>query len=172
MPNKRWVKVAQEMKRALLDKSRKRFTRTIGNFPDKRSDASLLGLAWPFCIVRHSDGRMDLTIKSIEKDIVDNYGVHRYAQDEYDGWMYNDDTNRKKGAGYWPLLNFWMSIILNERGDKRKALRYYNKVLSDIGNKRHIPEQIFNNKIQVSVSPLAWSHAMFVIATDKLRILD
>ena len=34
----------------------------------------------------------------------------------------------------------------------------------------YIPEQIFDNDIQVSVSPLAWSHVMFLIAGRFLKL--
>ncbi len=40
-----------------------------------------------------------------------------------------------------------------------------------IGDNNYIPEQIFENDIQVSVSPLLWSHSMFVIASEELNFL-
>lgn len=84
--------------------------------------------------------------------------------------------HRKKGAGYWPLLNFWMAITQNLLGHKKKAKSYFDKVLRDLnkqtGNKNHIPEQIFDNNIQVAVKPLAWSHAMMIIATKELGLLS
>ena len=165
-PNKKWARVAKEMKYKLL-KSRGHFHRTIGKLSDKRVDASLLGLVWPSGIVSAKDKRMKKTVKLIESNLVKNGGVHRYEGDEYDGWMYKEDTHRKKGAGYWPLLNFWMSLYYLEAGNRKKALVYYNKVLKDVkGN--YIPEQVFSNNVQVSVSPLCWSHAMFVIVSNKL----
>ena len=42
----------------------------------------------------------------------------------------------------------------------------------DASGNLFIPEQIFDNDYQVSVSPLAWSHAMFVIANHKLGYLQ
>gem|GEM_PF-1330418 len=47
--------------------------------------------------------------------------------------------------------------------------RYYDWVLERTDE--FIPEQIFDNEIQVSVSPLLWSHAMFVIASGVLGYL-
>jgi GH15 family glucan-1,4-alpha-glucosidase len=76
--------------------------------------------------------------------------------------------HRKKGAGYWPVLNFWLAICLFEAGEKDKARQYYNKVLEDVKG-AFLPEQVFKNNIQVSVSPLCWSHAMFVIATKRIN---
>lgn len=148
---------------------------------DFRVDASLLGLVWPAKLVSANDIRMKKTVTLIEEKLAKNCRIHRYEHDEYDGWMYesseNAEINRKKGAGYWPLLNFWMAIYFLEKKDntkknKEKALKYYNKVLKDLGDKKHIPEQIFSNNIQVSVSPLCWSHSMFVMATEKLHTLQ
>jgi GH15 family glucan-1,4-alpha-glucosidase len=80
-----------------------------------------------------------------------------------------ETVQRNKGAGAWPLLNFWMSICYVKLGDREKALRYYEWVLEKVD--RFIPEQIFDNNLQVSVNPLCWSHAMFIIASRELRYL-
>ena len=168
IPNKKWTRTANEMKNVLFAKSRDYFFRSFGRLNDERVDASLLGLVWPFALVDAKDKRMTKTVKMIEKRIVRDYGVYRYEDDEYGGWMYEKNIPRKKGAGYWPLLNFWMAIYYLERGSREKALRYYNKVMDDIKDSKFIPEQVFDNSIQVSVSPLCWSHAMFVIAAKKL----
>jgi len=60
-------------------------------------------------------------------------------------------------------------IYFVEAGEQKKALRYYKKVLKDLKGKTLISEQIFANKIQISITPLAWSHAMFVLASQKLE---
>ncbi|MCK4524912.1 MAG: hypothetical protein KAU07_00545 [Candidatus Andersenbacteria bacterium] len=168
IPNKKWLKNSDEMKSVLLKNFDDHFYRSFGKINDNKVDASLLGLVWPSKMLKADDKRMKKTIELIEEKIVEDGGVCRYKGDRYGGWMYNGNTHRKKGAGYWPLLNFWMTIYYLELGNKKKALKYYNKVLNDLGNKKYIPEQIFNNKIQVAVSPLCWSHAMFVIASKKL----
>ena len=171
LPDKKWLKTANEMKTVLLNSAKDYFYRSFGKIDDKRVDASLLGLVWPFEIVKADDKRIQEVVKLIEKKLVKDSGVHRYENDEYDGWIYNKNIHRKKGAGYWPLLNFWIAIYFMERKNKEKALKYYNKVLNDIRNKKFVPEQIFDKKIQVSVSPLCWSHAMFVIASNKLEFI-
>jgi GH15 family glucan-1,4-alpha-glucosidase len=109
-------------------------------------------------------------IKEIEKKLLNNGGVHRYENDEYDGWMF-EMMHRKKGAGAWPLLNFWMAIYYSIKGDKDRAEKYYYWVLEKINDADCIPEQIFENDIQVSVSPLLWSHSMFVVASKYLGAL-
>ena len=156
------------MKKVLLENSGDHFYCFFGKIDNEKIDASLLGLVWPSKILSANDKRMKRTVKLIEEKIVENGGVCRYENDLYGGWMYDKNIHRKKGAGYWPLLNFWMTIYYLELNDNKKALKYYNKVLNDLGNKKYIPEQIFSNKIQIAVSPLCWSHAMFVIASKKL----
>jgi GH15 family glucan-1,4-alpha-glucosidase len=44
-------------------------------------------------------------------------------------------------------------------------------MLDRIGENNFIPEQIFENDIQVSVSPLLWSHSMFAIASKELNYI-
>jgi GH15 family glucan-1,4-alpha-glucosidase len=167
-PNENWVKVAKEMKEGLANHFDGYFFRSYGQLSDKRIDASMLGLVYPFEIVQPGDYRIVATVKEIERKVVVNGGVHRYENDEYDGWM-RETVQRNKGAGGWPLLNFWMSIYYAKLGNREKVLQYYNWVLEKVD--RFIPEQIFDNNLQVSVSPLCWSHAMFIIASRELGYL-
>ena len=169
--NEEWRKTAHEMLDVLEEVEFNRFYRTHGYIMDKRIDASLMGLAWPFDSIGAANPRTERTILNIQKRLAKRGGIYRYEHDEYDGWMYSEGLHRKKGAGYWPLLNFWMSIVLAQYGDKKEALEYFDKVLSDL-EEPFIPEQIFTNTYQVAVKPLAWSHAMFVIACKKLGFID
>lgn len=168
IPNKKWVAVAREMRETLRLNSDNYFFRSFGTLNDERVDASLIGLVWPTDLFDALDTRIVSTIDLIEEKLVRDFGIYRYEYDEYDGWMYDDTVHRKKGAGYWPLLNFWMVIYQMEKGARAVALKYYDKVLDDVGDADFIPEQIFDNDIQVSISPLCWSHSMFVIASKKL----
>ena len=169
-PNKNYVKIAAQMREALIKAASKRgyFYRSFGKLDDERIDASMLGLIWPFGIVSPKNKLAASTIKIIENKLVKDYGVYRHENDDYDGWMFEKKL-RNKGAGYWPLLNFWMSIVLNKMGRKKEALKYYNKIIDS--TKKFIPEQVFDNNIQKSVSPLCWSHAMFILASRELGVL-
>ena len=167
--NKKWHKVANEMEATIIKNTEHHFIRSFGKIRDNRIDASLLGLVYPFDIVDPNNIKMKNTIKEIEKKLNINGGLYRYEYDEYDGWMYknnNDNNHYKKGAGAWPLLNFWISLYYSKIGDKNKAQKYYNWVIDRVEN--YIPEQIFENNIQVGVTPLCWSHAMFNIASKEL----
>ncbi len=166
-PDKKYVKTANEMKEILLKNANRRgyFFRSSGKLNDERIDASVLGLIWPFEIIEADNPLAKNTIRLIEEKLVKNFGLYRYEHDEYDGWMFQT-WHRKKGAGFWPLLNFWMSIVLDKMGRKDDALKYYDKVIDSVDG--FIPEQIFNNNIQQSISPLCWSHAMFALASKEL----
>ena len=132
-------------------------------------DASLLGLVYPAGIVENLDEKIRRTVdKIIEKNTIDNGGLLRYPGDRYCGSVKNGRVTLT-GAGAWPLLNFWMTIYFSMRGDKKKAEKYFNWPLEKID--KYFPEQIFKDKKKSSVSPLAWSHAMFIIAADFLGYL-
>ncbi|HUK84855.1 MAG TPA: glycoside hydrolase family 15 protein [Candidatus Acidoferrum sp.] len=164
-PCRRWDEVAGEMRERLESHFEDYFFRSYGNLSDKRIDASLIGLAYPFEVFSFDDERMVATIREIEAKIVMDGGIHRYENDDYDGWMF-EDMQRNKGSGAWPLLNFWMSIYYSKAGDKAKALKYYDWVIEKVND--FIPEQIFSNGYQISVKPLCWSHSMFVMASKEL----
>ena len=169
-PNEKYVNAAKEMKKIILVSAKDKgyFIRMTGEMEDARVGASSLGLIWPFGVLPLKHKVVKKTLIKIEKDLIIKNGLHRYQDDRYDGWM-QDGKHRKRGAGYWPLLNFWLAIIYNKQGNKEIAMKYYNKVINDVEN--YIPEQIFENKLQESPCPLAWSHAMFVLATKELKIL-
>lgn len=170
IPNDSWLKVAREMKSRLEKHYLHFFVRSYGDLTDQRIDASVLGLVYPFEVYEPDDNRIIATMNEVEDKLSINGGIHRYEHDEYDGWMLEGE-HRKKGAGAWPLLNFWLSIYFQRVGNADKARLYFNWVLDRIGDNNYLPEQIFENDIQVSVSPLLWSHSMFVIASEELNFL-
>jgi GH15 family glucan-1,4-alpha-glucosidase len=141
--------------------------RTFGKISDYTVDASLLGLVYPFEVCNADEQRMVNTVNAMEKKIVEYGGVRRYEKDFYDGWT-QDGKLRRKGAGAWPLLNFWMAIYYSMRGEQEKAGRYHEWVLNRLESP-YIPEQIFENELQKSVCPLVWAHAMFAISNYYLE---
>ncbi len=170
-PDERYVSKAEEMKDLIFEYTKKEdnLYRSFGKINDYSIDASLLGAVWPFEILFPDDPLAVNTLKLIEDELVKDFGVFRYKGDVYDGGMYRGQL-RNKGAGFWPLLNFWMCIVLAKMGRKSEAENYYFKVIDSLENE-FIPEQIFSNKIQKSISPLCWSHSMFIIATKELGYL-
>ncbi len=163
---KKWLLCATQMEHSLedaYDTARGYFLRTYGKLNDHVLDASLLGLTYPFGICSAEDERMTNTVRAMERRILHaDGGICRYENDTYDGWM-PDGAVRRKGAGAWPLLNFWMAIYYRLRGEFVRANGYIDWVLSRLRSP-YIPEQIFENELQKAVCPLVWAHAMYVIA--------
>lgn len=175
IPNKKAKEVARQMRDLIekesYDKKYSYFLRRFGGkiAGDKGIDASLLGLVWPFEIIKADDKRMINTVKEIEEKITDSRGVYRYQLDEYEGEIEDVNLHYKMGAGTWPLLTFWMSIVQSKMGNRKKAEQYFWLVLDQIGNDFLIPEQIFSKgDLRVGVKPLLWSHAMFIHAAAEL----
>ncbi|MHC4679556.1 MAG: hypothetical protein ACYTEK_12735, partial [Planctomycetota bacterium] len=112
------------------------------------------------------DEKMKRTVHEIiEKNAIDNGGLLRYPCDLYCGGVRKGWVTLT-GAGAWPLLSFWMSIYHSIAGDHRGAKRHFDWPLARI--EQYMPEQIFTDKSKASISPLLWSHAMFVIAARFL----
>ena len=142
-------------------------------------DASLLGLVYPSARIEALDKKMKRTVnKIIDKNTIDHGGLLRYPQDRYCGGVKNGWV-ALTGAGAWPLLSFWMAVYFSMRGDEKNARKYFNWPLERID--QYIPEQIFKDNLlrqcestarkKLSIRPLAWSHAMFIIAADFLGYL-
>jgi glucoamylase len=166
---KEWNKCIEEMK-IILDKSYlprvHHFIRENGKKIDSKIDSSMLGLVWPANAFDAKDPRIIQTVEQIERKCVKNGGIYRYPNDVWDGRISNH-TILLGGAGAWPVLNFWMSIYQSLAGNEEKALKYFNWVIER--TEKYFPEQIKNGK-PISIIPLAWSHAMFVIAAQYLNL--
>jgi glucoamylase len=166
---KRWTEVALQMKKKIdVSYVDGRFLRRAGLVNDLRPDISLLGLVWPWCIYAPDDEKMKRTIGSIQKELAHNKGFYRYKYDDYDCFEFKG-TDARRGAGTWPIGNYWMAICAAMAGDKKKGRSLIDAVSARLDKNMLIPEQLFDNDIQVSVKPLAWSHAMQVIAENILQ---
>lgn len=179
VPNKKASIAAKQMKQLIKEKAYdkkagyffRRFGGTVNG--DKNIDASMLGLVWPFEIIKPDDPKMVNTVKVIEKYIANDRGVYRYQFDEYEGETENGSLHYKMGAGAWPLLTFWMSIVQSKMGNRKKAEKYFFMVLNQIDKDLLIPEQIFSKSDpRIGVKPLLWSHMMFVHAAKELGYLS
>ena len=133
---------------------------------DTLPDTSLLGLVYPSQILQPSDESMKRTVQAIIRSNTTKDGcLLRYQDDKYCGGVRNGWVTLT-GAGPWPLLSFWMSIYFSLANDKQNAAKYFKWPLQKINE--YIPEQIFTGKTKSSVTPLLWSHAMFIIAAKFL----
>lgn len=164
-PTKSWKQAAQQMERRVnesFDAKRGYFLRNHGKIDDLNIDASLLGLVWPFEMVEPNDERMIKMIEAIERQIVVDGGVHRFQFDYFDS-----EGSAWEGGGAWPVLNCWMAIILARAGDRERAEAYLYWVVDRVT--KYIPEQLFPD-FRIGITPLVWSHAMFILACSELDI--
>lgn len=166
--NKRkWLKVSNDMKSSLENFKGSYYCRLWGKLPDTRIDASVLGLIWPFQAIKINNKHLK-SLELIKNKLLTPQGVKRYEHDEYDSRIENL-VHWKKGASGWPLITFWYIIALSRTNQKIEAKKLFNEYVENFKN--FIPEQIFDNNLQVSVSPLCWSHSMFIIASKELGYL-
>jgi glucoamylase len=164
-----YLKPALEMEAALKKANRSGLVRTAGRLKDAVCDASLLGLVWPFDIYEPHDPLIDRLIGNIERRLVTKGGVRRYEHDYYDGHR-QQGIDSRRGGGAWPILHFWLAVVLCLRGEHEKAQVYVDYVLRRIQDCL-LPEQIFENDIQEGIKPLGWSHAMYILySTTALEL--
>jgi glucoamylase len=176
---KKWLQTKKQMSDAfakVYSNSTKFIPRTYRNGATAKNrktssdnllpDSSLLGLVYPSGVLDENDEKMKRTVQGIIKsNMTDGGGLLRYPGDRYCGGVRKGWVTLT-GAGTWPLLSFWMSIYYSLCGDNKNAKTFFDRPLERIN--KYIPEQIFEDKSRPSISPLIWSHAMFVIAAKFL----
>jgi glucoamylase len=120
---------------------------------DARVDSSLLGLAWPFRAVDPESPRMRATAAAIERDLLlPEGGVLRYEGDVY------------AGGNPWLLTTLWLGLYYRQIGDDaglRRCVEYVADCATPLGL---LPEQVTREGEPAWVLPLAWSHAMLLLA--------
>jgi glucoamylase len=146
---------AAERARAAIDRvfwsdDEGRYLRTVG---DPTVDASLLGLAWPFAAIDPAGPRMRATVAAIEQRLGrPGGGIRRYEGDTY------------AGGHPWVLAAVWLGLWRRQIGDTAglaRAVAYAKRVARPLGL---LAEQVTEDGEPAWVLPLAWSHAMLVLA--------
>jgi GH15 family glucan-1,4-alpha-glucosidase len=171
-----WREAGRQMAalvRRSVDPDLRRYLRRFG-MPaiDSNPDASLIGLVWPFDIV-DDDAALAATLDAVEHHLLRENGLYRYIFDGYDGEVEEVGAELRQGAGAWPLLTFWFATALNRRGRRDDADRVFRIGLASADADGHLPEQRFLDRDnRTGVSPLLWSHMMFVLAAAELGLLS
>lgn len=133
-------------------------------------DASLLGLATPYRLVKPDDPLMLKTVSQIEQLLVNEGGVHRFPADTY------------YGGGEWVLLAGWLGWYYTEVGkcDKARVMLEWIERQADVSG--CLPEQVptmLNNPNTFEpwvkrwgpiAKPLLWSHAMYLLLHHQLSL--
>ena len=126
--------------------------------PVRDIDMAELSLIWPYRVVLPQV--RDEILARVYAKLVQLHGVNRYWGDAY----YRSDNGI---SGEWPMGFFWLSIIASEMGNHSLARQWYEKGILEMTPDGHIPELYKNGKPN-NHTPLAWAHAMALIAAKKL----
>jgi phosphorylase kinase alpha/beta subunit len=130
--------------------------------PDRPTDLALLSLVWPHRIL--TGGAACEVIERIERELVGENGVARYADDRYvepGRWACGDERPE------WPMGFEWLSICRSELGDRDAARAWHERGIANATADGHLPEICVNGKPNAN-TPLAWAHAMALIAEARL----
>ena len=158
---RRWNNVSELVKKHLLEAfwngSLERFIRT-DEPRDKQVDISSLAISFPFCILPERDPRMVKTARAL----ADSFhfpvgGIGRFPS----------DTNY--GGNPWILSTCWLAIHYSNAGNVAAARKLLDWTANHATGLGLLPEQVDKEKgTALSAVPLAWSHAMFVLASQAL----
>ena len=120
---------------------------------DARLDSSLLGLAWPFCVLDLSSPRLRATTDSVATGLAAPCGgLYRHANDTY------------AGGNPWLISTLWLGLTRRLLDDEAGHLRALDYVISRRTGLDLLPEQVLPDGTPAWVLPLAWSHAMLLLA--------
>jgi GH15 family glucan-1,4-alpha-glucosidase len=134
-------------------------------------DASLVSVGTPFNVMAPDHPLIEATIAEIERQLVHDGGVHRYADDTY------------YGGGEWLLLAGllgWHYARVGRRDDARRSLAW---IASHATSNGEMPEQVTEHLLAPIAhdgwvrrwgpiaTPLLWSHAMYLTLAIELGIM-
>jgi glucoamylase len=143
-------RLASALDRCFWSEEHGRYVRTLG---DPIVDVSLLGLAWPFVAVDPRGPRMRATAAAVEQALGrPGGGILRYQGDTY------------AGGNPWVLAALWLGLYRRQVGDAAAhadSLAYAQRVATPL---QLLSEQVTDGGAPAWVVPLAWSHAMLVLA--------
>ncbi len=142
--------VREAIERELWSDFHGRYLRSLA---DPTLDVSLLGLAWPFAAVDPAGERMRATIAALQAELGCEAGsLLRYAGDTY------------AGGNRWVLAALWLGLWHRQVGEGAGLQRALEYALGAQTNLGLLPEQVTENGEPAWVVPLAWSHAMLLLA--------
>ena len=141
--------------------------------PDRDIDMAQLSLIWPYNVV--TPAIREIILDRAYRKLVQERGLNRYYGDNY----YRSDNGI---SGEWPMGFFWLSIIASGIGEEKKRCKdvegalewqrsaryWFDRGLQTALPNMDIPE-IYQNGKPNEHTPLAWAHAMALIAEKKLK---
>ena len=157
----RWDRDSKAVRKHLLDTF---WDERLGHFlrsaepRDEQVDISSLAISYPFGIIPDRDPRMVKNARAISDAFkFPAGGVGRFSS----------DTNY--GGNPWIISTCWLSIHHSMVGDAATGRALLSWAASHATGLGMLSEQVDKNDGTVrSAVPLAWSHAMFVLASQAL----
>ncbi|GAA1532102.1 hypothetical protein GCM10009827_057370 [Dactylosporangium maewongense] len=131
-------------------------------------DGSLLAAVAPFRLADDATARR--TVAAVERDLLDDGGVHRFRADVF------------YGGGRWPVLAGLLGqsyLRLGRPGDARRQLAWIAGTAADNGD---LPEQVSDRLLHPQqrqewlerwgpvATPLLWSHAAYLSLAAELGV--
>ncbi|HEU0242746.1 MAG TPA: glycoside hydrolase family 15 protein [Candidatus Limnocylindrales bacterium] len=135
-------------------------------------DASLIAAATPFAMFPPDDPLMVATVARIERELVHDGGVHRYARDTY------------FGGGEWLLLSALLGQHYAATGRVAEARAQLDWVAAQATPDGDLPEQSSGHLLApeqeqawierwgTAACPLLWSHAMYLTLALELGVVE
>ena len=137
-------------------------------------DAAQLTLLWPYNVIvnpAHADELLNRIVEGHQADngefhhLVQTHGLNRHWGDDY----YRSTEGKYRGiSAEWSWLKFWISIDYSQRHDVVKAVHWFLEAYKGIIDGK-ISEAFQNGKPNEQ-NPLAWAHAIALIAFQKLPL--
>jgi len=121
-------------------------------------DMAQLSLIWPYNIV--SRDVADTILSRVKTKLVQRHGLNRFWGDNY-------FRSQNGISGEWPMGFFWLSIIYSQRHEAEEAQSWFERGIAEIVSGKHVPELYKNNEPN-NHTPLAWAHALAIIAQTKI----
>jgi GH15 family glucan-1,4-alpha-glucosidase len=135
-------------------------------------DASLLAVVSPLAVIPVTNELGRNTVATVEHDLAENGGVHRYLRDTF------------FGGGQWPLLTCFLGLADAAAGSRELAMDRLRWVASTADSDEQLPEQVgwhlldpttvdeWVSRWGTVARPLLWSHAMYVRLAVELGVIQ
>ena len=153
----KWDQTAVSLREALLnlswDEGLDRFIKTASP-RDENLDISMLSLSYPFDVLPADDQRMKKTADALESAFKFNAGgLGRYPFDLY------------YGGNPWILTTLWLALYHEKAGNNDKAKQLILWVQNHRTELDLLSEQVDKQTgAPKSATPLAWSHAFYILS--------
>ncbi|MGO9612080.1 MAG: glycoside hydrolase family 15 protein [Dissulfurispiraceae bacterium] len=178
--SEKYVRTSDKMREAL---TKYLYSNEVGRFhnsaferpgrleKDFRLDSSLYGL-FAFGVFSASDDKIQSTIDALKDGLwckTEIGGMARYENDQYQSVV---AQNKEIPGNPWIVCTLWYAQYLIEKAKNKEALQKSIPILNWV-SERALRSGVLAEQVNpfsgepVSVSPLTWSHAAFIIAVQR-----